>query len=373
MTPKPKTPITKKQFEFEIRAHLPVNSVDVFTFKNNVFEEPIDFFSGNRMVFEECEFAEDVTISFATKELIFKKCTFVKGLHLVNCKFEENVKFWESTFSTVDFTNTTFKGLADFWACTFTEKVIFYKTDFLGTAVFSAATFQESVLFTYTAIAKVLIFRGTQFQNGLDLSQAIISGNVSLHDIRIKPFTAVPDVEDTFLYESYISEVGLITYKNKRETFRLLKQYYSKNGNEIDSLEYRKQEHYTLFQEVMDNLRRRKNIGTNLQNMVLLFFNCISNYFGVSYVLSLLFLIVFGGIFYVLSICALPEYAFTLHYTEWDLQLGKYFFEFLNPTHKTEYIQKENLTAGFYAFDFLGRIFVGYGIYQFIQAFRKYK
>jgi hypothetical protein len=51
----------------------------------------------------------------------------------------------------------------------------------------------------------------------------------------------------------------------------------------------------------------------------------------------------------------------------------KYFLEFLNPTHKFDYIQEDGLTTRFYLFDFIGRIFVGYGIYQFIQAFRKYK
>lgn len=50
------------------------------------------------------------------------------------------------------------------------------------------------------------------------------------------------------------------------------------------------------------------------------------------------------------------------------------FFEFLNPLHKIDYFVKEGQRVGFWAYlvDYIGRIFVGFGIYQTIQAFRKY-
>lgn len=50
------------------------------------------------------------------------------------------------------------------------------------------------------------------------------------------------------------------------------------------------------------------------------------------------------------------------------------FFEFLNPLHKIDYFTGENKQAGFgaYLVDYIGRTFVGFGIYQTVQAFRKY-
>lgn len=51
-----------------------------------------------------------------------------------------------------------------------------------------------------------------------------------------------------------------------------------------------------------------------------------------------------------------------------------YFWQFLIPTHKFDYLGvKQTDSPLFYVFDFFGRIAVGYGIYQFIQAFRKFK
>ncbi len=343
-------------------------------FKNKRFPEFLDMgIITYPLHFMDCDFEEEVTIKWCNEEMIFENCTFKKTLNLNNCKFEKNAKFWNSTFNDIDFCNTTFKGLADFWSCTFTKKVILLKTDFLGTTVFSAATFKEVVLFTYTSITKVIIFRGTTFKNGVDLSQAIISGNISLHDLRIEKYNAAVNTKDNTIYEDFITKEGKIPYANKRETFRIIKQTYSKNGNEIDSLEFRKREQYTFFIETLHNLKKGNKIGISLQNILILTFNFISNFFGVSWFVGLLFISFFGGFFFLKSITQIPGYEFTMNYSEWQWDNFKYFFEFLNPTHKVEYIQKENLNNSFYGYDFGGRIFVGYGIYQFIQAFRKYK
>jgi hypothetical protein len=52
----------------------------------------------------------------------------------------------------------------------------------------------------------------------------------------------------------------------------------------------------------------------------------------------------------------------------------KQFINFLNPAHSINYIDELNPFYGIpYVFDFLGRIAVGYGIYQTVQAFRKFR
>ena len=396
-----------EDFDYQDRI---TSKIKTFYFRNKVFDFDFNFyFAGSRFVFKNCDFLKNLKISTSkekTDEIIFDNCTFFELLDLSECKFQKNVKFWQSNFNNVNFHNTTFYGLADFWSCTFNENVIFYKTDFLGTTVFSAATFKKKVLFTYTSISKVIIFRGTKFENGLDLSQAIISGNISLHDIKIKKFKAIDNTEDNKKYENYISETGEIPYSNKRETFRILKQAFSKNGNEIDSLEFRKREHNTFFYELLNNIKniilptninnlsrvkyfefyfkkifnKKSKIRSrvyvlfeNIQNFIILLLNFISNYFGVSWITGMIFILSVGGLFFLLSITEIEEYHFTLDYRKWETEHLKYFLEFLNPTHKFDYIQEVNLSTKFYFFDFIGRIFVGYGLYQFIQAFRKYK
>ena len=370
----PRQLISNEDFHRITENHFDNQNDQIIVLENKEFVDSLKIWSLSQTVhFKNCFFQDRVIIRFCTKDVIFDNCNFTKTLNLNNCKFEKNAKFWNSTFNDIDFHNTTFKGLADFWSCTFNKKIIFYKTDFLGTTVFSAATFNDAVLFTYTSITKVIIFRGTTFKNGIDLSQAIISGNISLHDLRIEKYKAVANTNDNIVYENYIIEDGIIPFANKRETFRLIKQTYSKNGNEIDSLEFRKREQYTFFVETLHNLKKGNKIGISLQNIFILTFNFISNFFGVSWFVGFLFICFFGGFFFLKSIIEILGYEFTLNYNEWEWEHFKYFFEFLNPTHKVDYIQKENLNNSFYGYDFGGRIFVSYGIYQFIQAFRKYK
>ncbi|GAB5526275.1 MAG: hypothetical protein Roseis2KO_41470 [Roseivirga sp.] len=99
--------------------------------------------------------------------------------------------------------------------------------------------------------------------------------------------------------------------------------------------------------------------------------NAISNGFGTSYLLSLIFIVGFGWLFFSLSIGSLA--AFTPGFIP-DNDKLIYFTQFLLPTHKFNYLgDKVLLNICFYIWDFIGRLFVGYGIYQFIQAFRKYR
>ncbi len=64
-------------------------------------------------------------------------------------------------------------------------------------------------------------------------------------------------------------------------------------------------------------------------------------------------------------------------YTNFDWEVCKsyfsYYFDFMNPTHKIDYLDAKSPGAWSYLWDFCGRVFVSYGIYQTVQAFRKYK
>ena len=57
-----------------------------------------------------------------------------------------------------------------------------------------------------------------------------------------------------------------------------------------------------------------------------------------------------------------------------DGDFAGYYFTFLDPTHKIDFLKDKGVTLSGWSslVDFLGRIVVGYGIYQFISAFRKH-
>lgn len=144
---------------------------------------------------------------------------------------------------------------------------------------------------------------------------------------------------------------------------------------------FKVKEKKTHFVESWRNLwKKPKKKFQAISNIIVLFFSAISNWFGSSYILGGLFTLVFGGLFYYLSIINTDLYDFSwkIDWVLFEKNLGA-FAQFMIPTHRfdyaTIYFTSENIKyfPSFYLLDFIGRIFVGYGIYQTIYAFRKYK
>lgn len=125
---------------------------------------------------------------------------------------------------------------------------------------------------------------------------------------------------------------------------------------------------------MLKELKHKKGIVAFFEK-INLFLNWSSNNHGQSYIRAFLFIIAVGWLFFYCSILVTEKFYFTTDISNWAFSNGfKLFIEFLNPIHKFDYIENTELSsAWFYFFDFLGKTFVGYGIYQFIQAFRKYK
>ncbi|MBA0883047.1 pentapeptide repeat-containing protein [Flavobacterium undicola] len=306
----------------------------------------------------------------------FSNCKFKSDVSFSNCKFIKKVRFYSSHFEKkVEFRNTVFNDLADFWGVIFFQKTIFYKTDFLKTTVFSTTVFKENVLFTYSLIEKLIIFRGTKFNKGLDLSVAIISGTISPFDITIANFKCNPDTQDEGLYEDYVSSEGIIVEKNKRETFRILKKHFIDQSNSIDYLKYSTFEQETYYHQLKKKVFRKNPEKDSIQNFIILILNYISNNHGKSYLRAILFTFSIGLIFFYFSLIATENYYFSLQNMtkEAFFESIKYYFNFMTPTHKIEYLENEKPKTFFYIWDFFGRAFVSYGIFQTIQAFRKFK
>lgn len=383
-----------------------VGSFDVFTNslevqirdKRILFEFDLNYIAKHKD--GQSHLKEKFSVFFSDKtevSLLFENCIFEKQLFshrnvehnnsFFNCKFESPIKipeirifgkirFRDCDLQQLDFQNTVFEDLLDFWNCIFYKKLIFHKTDFLGTVTFSGSKFTENVLFTYSLIQKNLIFRGTRFVKGLDLATASIPGvlqifNMYLGDYQSK-FINASDLDDFEVeYNDSISEVGEIPIKNKRETYRILKYTLVSEHNIYESLEYKKLEKETLREE----LRTEKRISKNYPDRFNLWMNFISNNHGKSYLRAVVFTLICGWILFSLSILNTDQYFFTLNPLLWEFSHGlKYFIMFLLPTHSFDYLGDEVvLYTAFYVFDFFGRIVVGYGIYQFIQAFRKFR
>lgn len=349
-----------------------------------------------KLIFKNCSFKYDVIIDNNDKSIQFENCTFIDCLKLNNFSsnlyfikssfgmvefegviIEGKVRFRECDFYEVNFNNAKFKQLADFWRCTFNEKTIFYKTDFLGIVVFSGAIFKKNVLFTYSLIDKLIIFNGTQVKKGIDLSTAIITGELSIFNFKLKNFKVDVEKLEKDEYESKISEEGIIPIKNKRETYRLLKKYFENHSNNIESIPFKKLEMTTLHKEAELNFINDEKRWSSFLDLTVLFLNRVSNNFGSSYFNGIIFIFIIGWFFFYLSILQTELYHFSCCISWENIKSGvKPFVQFLNPAHSIDYLGTENDIGykwSFYIFDYLGRTFVGYGIYQTVQAFRKFR
>ena len=118
-----------------------------------------------------------------------------------------------------------------------------------------------------------------------------------------------------------------------------------------------------------------KRIG----DRIILFLNRWSNNYQTSWLRGVYFTIIVSLFFYGLLILLSSNYinSTSLNNNPLFQCFSKYYFTFLWPTHRAsqflEELKSNVLSIWFYIFYFLGRIFIGYGIYQTIQAFRKIK
>ena len=366
-------PLTKGNIKEELGHDLPITdkipNVKIFKFKNCHFNY-LTYRTDNESLKKLRE------TQFDSLRIEFINCHFEK-LDLFNSDIFSKLKLTRCSFDSTVFQNAMFNDLADFYNCYFNQKVIFHKTDFKGTTVFSASTFKQNVLFTYALIEKLIIFRGTKFDKGLDLSCAILAGEMNPFDIGLGDFG--PEIikekdEKEFekRYDDCITKKGLIPIKNQRETYRILKEAFVKREDVASSIKYKVLEKKTLLTELVND-----GFWKNFFDIGTLILNWLSNNYGKSYWRAFWFIIIFGGFFFYVSSIFSPMYYFTFN-VEWETVkqgLG-HFSQFLLPTHGIDYLkvnEADVLGSKFLIFDFVGRLIVGYGIYQFIQAFRKYR
>lgn len=341
------------------------------------------------IVFDRCDFDAGIDISNdAEVDLVFNNCNFTNfGIEHTTqtCK----LKFRHCTFKEINTRNTEFGELIDVYNCQFSDEVNFFKTDFRKNAVFAACRFNKNVLFTYSSIDKELILRNTHFNSGLDLSLSLGSGTINCFGIHLSNFKGeIINSKSQSKYEEYyntcVAESNLIPLENKKETYRKIKHSFNSLGNLNDALHYEYLEKKALEEILIKDIKllregsynnRASSILTLYAEKTSLTLNRMSNLHKKSWLRSCFF-ILFSGIFcFFFSSIGSGQYEFDWCFSWPTFVAGvNHFMLFLSPVHSVDYLGKhETLNFGFYFFDFLGRIAVGYGIYQLVQAFRKLK
>lgn len=142
---------------------------------------------------------------------------------------------------------------------------------------------------------------------------------------------------------------------------------------------FKKQEDKHLFLQYLslENTLQLKKGKVNYIDSIILWSSKISNNFGINPLKAAIFTLLIAVITFTFSITNTSLFELNCHFSINDLkEASKYYWQFILPTHRFDYLEKGNekiiYDSGFYFWDFLGRILVGFGIFQTIAAFRKY-
>ncbi len=403
----PKTVITEQDFNSHFNLAEGLGNSTPIRFTSRIFNFYIEIEPQHReLIFTDCEFSEPILFckgvqlvqvveddnqepdlfneaetNVFNESITFKECDFQAQIQFDDIVFSNKFRMHNCSVNNASFRNTTFNGLADFWLTTFNENIIFYKTDFNKTTVFSMAKFIGNVLFTYSLFATKVIFARTKFNKGVDLSQSIISGKLQPFDLQFnfKEFKAEYVGKNDETFQNYIDRDAIIPLANKVHTFQVLKKAFEDIGNYSDSILMLREEKRALKKLVKAKLKDKEST-VNKGDKWILNLNRISNHYrsdfrnGIWFTLGVT--IVFGFLTLVFTEEFQRHFCWGCEFDKDSFVKGvKFLFNFLNPARRITYLDSFDLRfyGIAYLFDFLGRMAVGYGIYQTIQAFRKFK
>lgn len=177
---------------------------------------------------------------------------------------------------------------------------------------------------------------------------------------------------------------GLLNYENidvkrfkSRETITRIKDSFNKKGDVINALTYRGVEMSKYCSELWKDVNNWKM--WKLTDIFLLFLNTISNNNGRWWFQGGLFTISMAFIFYSCYSLSMGEIVWSNNYENWtifDPDFWKKVLGFLWLPNLEEFkeLTKPGSKASLWSYSWfiLGKIFIAYGIYQTISAFRKY-
>lgn len=323
----------------------------------------------HRTSFYDSLFVNNVTFNGETfftdsvfhKYVVFENTTIQKHLSFAYSKFKGEVKLRKINIEKAE--NLSFTGVqidSDFW---------------LGGSWLGAERMKISGLISFQGAfigtASIVRIFGINEQSALagviKFTNAVIRGLVDIRDV----FVSNLSFDGTVVSGNIQENDTLSKAVNDRNTARLLKHEARKINNTVSALSYHRVEMLKLSKEL-----RYLHLGDKL----LLCLNKYSNNYGSSWLRGIGFTIISGLIFYSFFIMSSEgigllwndDYRFLL----WDEEFWAGFINyFWLPTGFNELVSSDYKVVGGVlgaVFFIIGKIFIAYGIYQTISAFRKY-
>lgn len=338
---------------------------------------------GGDIVLREIIFS---TIDFDKNYFCIWNCDFSDKVRINNNIFDQPLSIRDSTFNgQVELKETTINSSLDINQCHINNVILFSsenKTHFIkiirlwhcivnGEIHFESINIEdcEIAFSTFPQIGRTR-YNGCSISKELKLIESTIYGRVDITHSSISRI----DMEGTIVpgyINQYETEVKQIA---GRYTARILKDSLYRLNNVIDALHYKSEEMLLYQQELKRDISKRK--FAHIWDYLLVGLNKLSNNSGLSWWRGFKFTIAVACLFFiVINYWGIVNTRFfEWGWRDWN-SFGEVWKNYLNMFYLTDFRDKfegTTLNAFGETLFFVSKIFVGYGIYQTISAFRKY-
>jgi len=425
--------IINTQEEFNEKAYKLFSNVHEYNLKNAVVNCDLDFFeeshSSNvvRINFELVEFKG---------KLKFNQRFRFNSIFIENCTFEEDLDFTNHGFREIEFESCRFKRYVDFSNSVFTDITIFSNNHFTSEFVCVDCSFKKTFCknnnfykeasFLASDFKEAADFRLNCFRNVANFSYVTFFktfiGNNIIGYSSLVDFSRVTFMKDSFLTQSQfyggislyastikesldLTDIRIFGQNTDSNTLRFIKAFFLKQNNRVQVLKFHEKLMVAHEKELRENYKKAKQklielkledentqkksliveyqevIKDYKRDSIILNLNRITNNYGLSWVKALKF-ILYSSIFlytaYILVFIYNKSYPYKLGWDDFNEFFDainytlKNYLQFLWPTHKFDFMAGTHSNFFSYLIDIFSRIVIGFGIYQMIQAFRKF-
>lgn len=278
------------------------------------------------------------------KQLCFNFCTFPLNIVARDAIIECSLHFQNTTFAGgVNFDNCNFNGTIEF------EKI----SPSIGTSNNNALSFNNCF---FHSDSIVIVQNIDNINYNIVIEKTTIRGIVIMRNIKANSLS-LKDSKVT----GTISLAGNIDFNKTigSHTDCILKHEAHKISDIVNFLKYRKREHVKIYKELF---KQKKYVRGSAKWLVVTL-NRISNDFGQNWILGVGFTVGFAMLFVAILIAISKDLNFS---TYWNDSLN---FLWLPSTFSEESKKIADVSMTIYL---LGKIVVGFGIYQTITAFRRH-
>ncbi len=301
--------------------------------------------------------------------------------------FKDNVKFSGSIFNdavffdhvtfnkTVIFFSTTFKNKCNFFRVTFNNLSLFQliKSDiliFIGSIFFDRIKLNNKSHLHFLSINENCFYDKTNKcykKSKINIRNTIIKGRIEFDNIKIGEI----DLKGSdIIGGGVVNRINFKAYPANWQTASFLKHEAIVRDNTIEALEYKAIEKDLHRKELL--IKPNKNIQEWGEYLSLLI-SKLSNNHGQSWIQAVIFTLLSGLLFFILSIATgvfdnikdLTMSDFFINYVKYLIPTN---FELIKCIDKS----RTSTTILFLIFYILGKISIGYGIVEVVQAFRKF-